>query len=360
MTNSSSIAELEPRGGSRSTASRDDLWGAFRAIRPESPAERWSSLLDDARRTARAVFAADAFPAGRADAEQQLHRVLYCLYAGRIAVPWTAGWRNLDDCRFDDLRRILESAWERHDRHRLAEAFGPLPAVEGFAQWATQHCQSHRSNVSHPLFDYLCDRASLAQLREFIVQETPFDIHFGDILAMMLPGVYGRAKSEFSRNFWDEMGRGEAALMHRQLRLDMTRRLGVPDDAYLHDVERFCMPELRLANMYFNAVFNRSQLPQAIGMMLATELMVPGRLDRQILGWRRVGLRDDDMRYLLEHTVVDVEHAKGWMDEVVLPMLAREPALMAEIVLGMARRLDHAGAVCDHMVAFLPTVERTA
>ena len=35
-------------------------------------------------------------------------------------------------------------------------------------------------------------------------------------------------------------------------------------------------------------------------------------------------------------------------------------ALMADIVLGMARRLDHAGAVCDDMVEFLPTVETAA
>jgi pyrroloquinoline quinone (PQQ) biosynthesis protein C len=325
-------------------------------IQPDASEDRWSSLLCDALGTARTAFAPDASPATRTAAEQQLHRVLYCLYAGRIAVPWTAGWRNLDDARFDELRRILESAWERYERERLADAFGSLPSAKDFAEWATQHCQNHRSNVSHPLFAYLCNQATRAQLREFIVQETPFDIHFGDILAMMLPGVYGQAKSEFSRNFWDEMGRGETALMHRQLRLDMTRFLGEPDDVYLHNVERFCVAELRLANMYFNAVFNRSQLPQAIGMMLATELMVPGRLDQQIMGWRRVGMQDADMRYLLEHTVIDVEHAKGWMDEVVLPMLERENHLMADIVLGMTRRLDHAGAVCDHMIDFLPTV----
>jgi len=360
MTSTSIMVEKPGVASSSTGRTAGDLWRGFQAIRSDAPADQWQALLGDARQVAQAAFNTNAPAAGRGAAEQQLHRVLYCLYAGRVAVPWTKGWRNLDDCRFDELRRILETAWDRHDRHKLSGALGSLPPVATFAQWAAAYCQGHRSNVSHPLFAYLRDKATFAQLREFIVQESPFDIHFGDILAMMLPGVYGRAKSEFSRNFWDEMGRGEAALMHRQLRQDMTRLLDVPDDIYLNGVERFRVAELRLANMYFNAVSNRSLLPQAIGMMLATELMVPGRLDQQIMGWRRVGMRDADMAYLLEHTVVDVEHAKGWMDEVVLPMLQCDSTLMADIVLGMARRLDHAGAVCDDMVDFLPTVETAA
>ncbi len=356
MTKDSYAAELD-RPSTVSSKLTKCLWDAFKLIRADSPADHWSALLSEAKKIAHMAFD-DRMPAAhRQAAEQQLHRVLYSLYAGRIAVPWTKGWRNFDDARFDELRRILELFWENHERRRLADTFGSLPPVGNFSEWATEYCQSHRSNVSHPLFGFLRDTASFAQLREFIVQESPFDIHFGDILAMMLPGVYGRAKSEFSQNFWDEMGRGESALMHRQLRLDMTRFLGVDDDIYLNKIERFCLPELRLANMYFNSVFNRSQLAQAIGMMLATELMVPGRLDQQIAGWRRVGLADANMRYLLEHTVVDVEHAKGWMDEVVLPMLASEGQLMADVILGMARRLEHAGAVCDHMMQFLPTVK---
>ena len=41
------------------------------------------------------------------------------------------------------------------------------------------------------------------------------------------------------------------------------------------------------------------------------------------------------------------------MHEVVLPMLHRDAAVLPEIILGMARRLEHAGAVCDEMLAIL-------
>lgn len=337
--------------GLTATAAAAALWPIFRDRATGADEEQWRDMLDLAAIAAAGLAQEDGLdPVG----ELAVHRVLYAIYAGRILVPWSPQWRDLDDVRVDLLRRTLETGWDAAERRRLTGFFGPLPQVADFAGWATHHCQAHRSNVGHPLFDFLSDRASFDQLRSFIVQETPFDIHFGDIVAMMLQGVHGGAKAEFSRNFWDEMGRGDQRLAHRQLRLDMMTALGVREDVHVTEVEAFCLEELRLANMYFHGVFNRALLPQAIGMMLATELMVPGRLDRQIQGWRRVGLDDDTMRYLIEHTVVDIEHAAGWMNEVVLPMLAERPEVMGEIVLGMARRLEHAAAVCDRMMTLLP------
>lgn len=326
------------------------LYAAFREISVEAPAARWDALFALADEVCARAYGAGAGDA--AAAQEDLHRTLYGLYSGRVAVPWNNGWRDLSDWRFDRLRQTLESAWNSDERSRHGDLLGKLPSVGDFPAWAEAKCQGHASNVSHPLFDFLAESATHAQLREFFFQETPFDIHFGDLLAMMLPGVYGGAKAEFSKNFWDEMGHGVPADMHRQLRQEMATRLGLAQDLYLR-AELFCLEELRLANMYFHATSSRSMLPQAIGMMLATELMVPGRLDRQISGWRRVGWPEEAMQYLLVHVVVDVEHAHGWMNEVVLPLLQDTPHLMNDIVFGMARRLEHAGAVCDRMVSHL-------
>lgn len=323
---------------------------------PTAPdAAQWDALLTQAGRCCDEAFFGTASPERKAQAEEDLHRTLYQIYAWRIAAPWQSGGRDVDDYRYDQLRQRIELAWATSEEARFAGLFGALPDAQGFAQWAEAKCREHRSNVTHPLFTFLRDGASRAQLAEFILQETPFDIHFGDILAKMLPGVYGRFKAELTSNFWDEVGCGDATQMHRQLRLDMTRALGVPDDIYF-DAPRFCVEELRLANMYFHAVFNRALLPQAIGMLLATELMVPGRLDYQIVGWRRTGWPDADMSYLLIHTVVDVEHANGWMNEVVTPLLEQCPELVAPMALGMMRRLEYAAAVCDRMMKLLPRV----
>jgi pyrroloquinoline quinone (PQQ) biosynthesis protein C len=329
------------------------LCRAFHEMGAEASPGQWEALFADITHACAAAYPA----AGEGDlaAETALHQVLYSLYAGRVLPPWEHGWKNFDDFRFDQVRQMIEATWVADERRRHAAVLAALPAASDFPAWAEAYCQTDRSNVSHPLFGFLSERATQAQLREFLFQETPFDIHFGDMLAMMLPGVSGWAKAELSKNFWDEMGHGVPAAMHRELRLKMTRALGLEDTLYLRPA-RFCVAELRLANMYFHAVSNRALLPQALGMMLATELMVPGRLDQQIRGWRRVGWPEASMRYLLEHVVVDVEHAHGWLEEVVKPLLARCPQLISDVAFGMARRLHHAAAVCDYMVEHLPTV----
>lgn len=331
----------------------DSLLTAFREISPNSSDTDWNALFARAEALCDQAFA----PAGQRDAraDKDLHCTLYSLYAGRVAVPWDKDWKNLDDPRYDHLRHTIEVAWAADEQRSLELVLTKLPKVADFPTWAAQFCQFDRSNVTHPLFDFLCHQATHKQLREFIFQETPFDIHFGDILAMMLPGMYGAPKAEVASNFWDEMGRGSDPAMHRELRLQMTRLLHIEDTHYL-DAERFCVEELRLANMYFHGVFNRSLLPQALGMMLATEMMVPGRLNRQIQGWRRLGWPDSSMTYLLEHVVVDVEHSRGWLENVIKPLLAVQPHLLGDIALGMARRLKHAAAVCDRLAVYLPTI----
>lgn len=301
-----------------------------------------------------------AFDEQDPEAELIVHRLLYSLYTARILAPWSAHWYDVEDPGCAQLRHTLETAWERHDRLRFA-AEPELPRdADALADWAAERCHADRSNPDHPLFHFLSEEATFDQLREFLLQETPFDIHFGDILSLMLLGIYGQAKAELAQNFWDEMGHGRCAESHRALRLSMMSAVGIDPEVHITGLERFCLEELRLANMYFHAAFNRRLIPQAIGMMLATELMVPGRIERQIAGWRRVGLPDDSMVYLHLHTHIDVEHARGWRDEVVLPLLSSQPQLMGEVALGLRRRLAYATDVCDRMLTLLPQTRAQA
>jgi pyrroloquinoline quinone (PQQ) biosynthesis protein C len=346
-----SMTQVELDGGSAGLAGADARKAARQ--RGTDRSTIWSLLMGAG------VLSQHTFDGTQPDAELQAHRLLYSMYSRQLAAPWDPHWQRATD-ETDRLRRCLEEMWIESERIRLQPQLEDLPSVEGFEAWAVSLCQSHASNVQHPLFAFLRDRATFAQLREFILQETPFDIYFGDIIAMMLPALVDGAKAELATNLWDEMGRGVPARMHRRLRLDMMAALGIAPDAHLAELSRFCVEELRLANAYLHAVTDRSLLLQAIGMLLTTELMVPGRLDQQIQGWRRVGLKDEQMQYLLEHTIVDPIHAHGWMENVVKPLLRARPELMPELVIGMLRRLDYAGAVCDRMQILLPEVTERA
>lgn len=299
--------------------------------------------------TARALIRA-AISERKPEAILELQRVAFRIHASKLELPWNHATLNTNHSLFQELLYNIEEAWTAAEREEFSSQLVATPTVEQFPEWITKIVQEHRSNVQHPIFKYLKEEASFDALREFILQETPFDIYFGDIIAYMMPGVYDGMKVELLENFWDEMGHAKLEKMHRTLRLQMMEKLDVQPDIHVKRPEYFCASELQLANLYFFATFDRRHYAQLIGMLLATETMVPGRLDHQIQGWRRVGMNDDDMRYLVEHTVVDVEHAHGWMNEVVVPLLSRHPELTGDIVLGVLRRLKHAEIVCDELL----------
>ncbi|MBA3773910.1 MAG: iron-containing redox enzyme family protein [Ramlibacter sp.] len=295
-----------------------------------------------------------AFEEESAADQQHVHEVLYAINVASLALPWEcdAVWPNHP--LIAGIRRTIESAWERSERVRHERVLQSAPPAAKFEQWITEHIRDHRSNVSHPLFRFLKEEATLDQLRLFFFQETPFDIFHADLITMMMPGIYGVVKQEMAHNFWDEMGGGRAEAMHRTIRIDTARSLGLDTEAHVREIHRFCCEELALANMYFDTIANRGKLLQGIGAMLATETMVPGRINHQIAGFRRNGLDDGQIYYLTLHAEVDIEHGRGWMRNVVLPVLGQHPAALREVLLGVERRLHCAGAVCDRMLRFLP------
>jgi pyrroloquinoline quinone (PQQ) biosynthesis protein C len=286
--------------------------------------------------------------------EQRVHEILYAINVASLALPWERPAIQANHPFIAEIRRSIETAWDRDERRRHQAVLDAAPPVAQFEQWITEHVRDHRSNVSHPLFRFLRDDATLDQLRLFFFQETPFDIFHADLITMMMPGVYGVMKEELAKNFWDEMGAAQADEMHRTIRIDTARSLGLDTNAHVDEIQRFCAEELALANMYFDSVANRGKLLQAIGMMLATETMVPGRINHQIEGFRRNGQSDAQIHYLTMHAEVDIAHGAGWMRNVVLPLLQAYPMALREVLLGVERRLYQAGAVCDRMLTYLP------
>lgn len=312
---------------------------------------RYRALRDEVAELARRCFEEQSAP------DQQLvHEVLYAINVASLALPWEHPAIQANHPFVAEVRRTIETAWDRDERRRHQAVLDAAPPVARFEEWITEHVRDHRSNVSHPLFRFLEEEATLDQLRAFFFQETPFDIFHADLITLMMPGVYGVMKEELAKNFWDEMGAARADEMHRTIRIDTARSLGLDTDAHVREIQRFCAEELALANMYFDGVLNRGKLLQIIGMMLATETMVPGRINRQIDGFRRNGLDGLQIHYLTLHAEVDIVHGAGWMRNVVLPLLERHPEAMRDVLLGVERRLYWAGAVCDRMLRDLPAL----
>lgn len=286
--------------------------------------------------------------------QQHVHEVLYAINVASLALPWEHKAVQVDHPFIQQVRYAIESTWERAERQRHKAVMDGVPPPAQFEEWVTHHIRDHRSNVSHPLFRFLKDDATLDQLRLFFFQESPFDIFHADLITLMMPGVYGQMKEEMADNFNDEMGDGAGeAAVHRTIRIETGRRMGIDTDAHIRQINRFVAEELALSNMYFDGIVNRGKLVQGIGMMLATETMVPGRINHQIQGFRRNGMDGDQIYYLTLHAEVDVGHGANWMRNVVLPLVKKHPEVLPELMLGVERRLYQAGAVCDRMMGYL-------
>ncbi|MES2939396.1 MAG: iron-containing redox enzyme family protein [Pseudomonadota bacterium] len=288
-------------------------------------------------------------------AKKEFHALLYTLNTKAIQLPWNGEEKNGDHYFFQRVRNRLEAAVERHDMQLHAQALAAMPTdMDQFGAWIVELIQSHPSNVSHPFFAFLRDKATFSQMREFFHQEAPMDLHFVDVLLLMMPAMHGPMKMELAANFWDEMGNGTPEKVHRAKRQVQMRYLDHAENDHLDNIDYYCWEELALANLYLQGAMNRSKLPQLIGNMLATETMVPGRVECQVAGWQRNGLPADALEYLQDHTSIDIEHAAGWLNNMVVPLLRAHPDLQAPLVFGTLRRLRAAQDVCDRMMQRLP------
>lgn len=295
------------------------------------------------------TMAQRAFVAEDQDAKLEVQRALYQIYLGRLAVPWERSAINVNHPLVAEIQFIFEQSWYRGECLRHEPKLQSLPQVEDFPGWVESYATNHYANLLHPIFPFLEKEATLEQMRDFFFQETPLEMLFGDIVGLMLPGLYGGPKMELVRNYWDEVGCGDENRVHRNLRARLMRHLDIPPDAYISQSDRLICQELELINLYLGLAMNRGKLAQLIGVMLTTELVIPGQFNYLIKGWKRLGVDDAMLTYHKEHTTVDEVHAQDLLYRVVMPILKDAPHLMSDIVLGVSRRLDASGVVRDKL-----------
>lgn len=277
------------------------------------------------------------------------HRILYTINLAHLATSWASPVHQINHPIISQIKYQLESSWHKTEHGKYRSLLTNLPEVNNFETWVKQQVAQHPSNELHPIFKFLKDKATLEQKREFLFQESPLEMLFGDIIAMMLPGVYGSIKVEFLKNYWDEVGHANDAKFHRSLRGDLMKRLQVPTDCYYEQLELLICEELALINTYLSLATNRAKHTELVGVILATELMIPNRFQYSIDGFQRLGLSKNEMTYLVEHTSVDEVHAEDWLHHVVMPILQDKNSNMADIVYGIFRRLDISVTVLNQL-----------
>ncbi len=209
----------------------------------------------------------------------------------------------------------------------------------GFVAWF-EALKENGPGQRDPLFPWLATRASRDEMRWFVEQEAAGEAGFDDLVAMAQVKVPTRAKLELARNYWDEMGRGNAKGMHGPMLDALVRALDVAPR-----IETTIAPSLALGNTMAALATNRAYAYHALGALGVIELTAPGRATYVSEGLRRLRVNAKARHYFDLHAVLDIKHSEAWNREVFASIVAETPEAAPAIAEGALMRLQ-CGADC--------------
>ncbi|MBV9840774.1 MAG: iron-containing redox enzyme family protein [Sphingomonadaceae bacterium] len=234
----------------------------------------------------------------------------------------------------------LEGGFIEELRAQVTEQAAAVPAdADGFIAWF-EGLKENGPGQGDPLFPWLAADANPDQLRWFFEQEAAGEAGFDDLVALTQVKLPAQPKLELARNYWDEMGRGNAKGMHGPMLDELVQTLGVTPS-----IEETVWESLCLANAMTAMATTRRYAWHSVGALGVIELTAPGRSALVAKGLRRIGLSDRERRYFDLHAVLDVKHSEAWNREALRPAIAEDPRRAAAIAEGALIRL-HCGARC--------------
>ncbi|HYZ61015.1 MAG TPA: iron-containing redox enzyme family protein, partial [Acetobacteraceae bacterium] len=209
----------------------------------------------------------------------------------------------------------------------------------GFVAWfeALEHTGPGQGD---PLFPWLAEQASLEEMRWFLTQEVAGEAGFEDLTAVTQVRLPQRPKLELARNYWDEMGRGNAKGMHGPMLETLARALKLTPK-----VETTVWESLALANTMAGLACSRRYAFHSVGAMGVIEQTAPGRSAMVARGLKRLGVKAADRHYFDLHAVLDIKHSAAWNAEAAWPLVEARPELAPALAEGALMRLE-CGAAC--------------
>ena len=210
---------------------------------------------------------------------------------------------------------------------------------DAFIAWF-EALRDHGPGQHDPLFPWLAEEADRDQMRWFLGQEAAGEAGFDDLLSYTQVRMPARAKLEFARNYWDEMGRGNPKGMHGPMLDVLIERLELEAD-----IDATVWESLALANAMTGMATERRYAWHSVGALGVIELTAPDRSAATAAGLRRLGFSPAERRYFDLHAVLDVKHSEAWNREALRPLVEEDPRRATAIAEGALIR-RHCGARC--------------
>ncbi|WP_095144942.1 MULTISPECIES: iron-containing redox enzyme family protein [unclassified Pseudomonas] len=202
-----------------------------------------------------------------------------------------------------------------------------LPATEGeFKEWFQVKCAQYKHSP-HPLFEYIEHDASLAEYRSFIQTEAGVHVSFDDVIALAQVGVRGSPKLEFFDNFQDELGSSDPGKFH----LTMFGRLVSALEINTVRQSTIAWQAVACGNYMLYLAHFRSLYHYCAGYLGFLEALTPKRFSSIAKGGARLGLSEHVLAYHYDHSELDVKHAEGWLDNIMLSEIRDKGADVARL-----------------------------
>jgi hypothetical protein len=224
-------------------------------------------------------------------------------------------------------------------RTQSARAAAAPRDAQAFVAWF-EALKDNGPGQGDPLFPWLAERATITDMRWFVEQEAAGEAGFDDLVALAQVKMPVQAKLELARNYWDEMGRGNAKGMHGPMLDALVRALKVTPT-----IEATLAPSLALGNTMAALATNRFYAYHALGALGAIELTAPTRAIFVSTGLRRLRVSAKARHYFDLHAVLDIKHSEAWNREVFASIVAETPDAAPCIAEGALMRLK-CGAEC--------------
>ena len=247
---------------------------------------------------------------------------------------WQARVRN------DAQMLILEGEFLEYLRAEVAGEAASVPSEpDAFVAWF-ERLKNIGPGQNDPLFFWIEHEANLDQMRWYLEQEAAGEAGFDDLTAYAQVKLPQRAKLELARNYWDEMGRGNAKGMHGPMLDRLVKALGLDPTP-----EGTVWESLALANSMTAMATRRDYAWHAIGALGVIELTAPLRSAAVAAGLKRLKHRRKNGLYFDLHATLDVKHSAAWNAEAIAPAVEDDPSRAIAIAEGALIRLNR-GASC--------------
>jgi len=199
------------------------------------------------------------------------------------------------------------------------------------------------------LSTFVAERATLSQLREFLVHRSAYQLKEADPHTWAIPRLAGEAKAAMVHIQADEYGNGVEAAMHSSLFAEtlMAADLDPAYGAYLD-----WLPAATLATVNLVSLFglHRRFRGALVGHLAIFEMTSIGPMGRYAAALRRLGVAPGGWQFYDIHVEADAEHQIVAADRMAAGLAAAEPALVGDILFGAEAIMAVEGRFARHLL----------